>query len=59
MQTGQGSADRRHCPAVERVGGFNKLTNGKAYLVFKQSQRRHWDYKYPGGAFPRGGQDYF
>ena len=23
---------RRHCPAVERVGGFNKLTHSKAYL---------------------------
>ena len=27
---------RRHCAAVERVGGFNKLTNGKEYWVFKQ-----------------------
>ena len=31
LQTGQGSAGRRHCPAVERVGGFDKLTIGKAY----------------------------
>ena len=31
LQTGQGSAGIRHCPAVDRVGGFNKLTNGKAY----------------------------
>ena len=38
-KTGQGSAARRHCPAVERVGGFNKLTNSKAYWVFKQLQR--------------------
>ena len=40
LQTGQGRlAGRRHCPAVERVGGFNKLTNSKAYWVFKQTQR--------------------
>ena len=39
LHTGQGSAGRRHCPAVERVGAFNKLTKGKAYWVFKQSQR--------------------
>ena len=29
----------RHCPAVDRAGGYNKLTNSKAYWVFKQSQR--------------------
>ena len=31
LQTGQGSAGRRHCPAVETLCGFNELTNGKAY----------------------------
>ena len=37
LQTGQGSAGRCHCPAVDRVGVFNKLTNGKAnWLYFKQ-----------------------
>ena len=39
LQTGHGSAGRCHCPAVERVGGFNKLTNGNGNLVFKLSQR--------------------
>ena len=38
LQTGQGSVGRSHCPAAEMVGAY-KLTNGKAYLVFKQSQR--------------------
>ena len=39
LQTGQGRAGMRHCPAVEKVGGFNKLTNSKTYWVFRQSQR--------------------
>ena len=29
LQNWERKIGRRHCPAVERVGGFNKLTNSK------------------------------
>ena len=30
FQNWERKTGRRHCPVVERVGGFNKLTNSKA-----------------------------
>ena len=33
LQTGQGSADRCHCPAFETMDGFNKSTKGKAFGI--------------------------
>ena len=31
LQNWERKIGRRHCPVVERVGGFNKLTNSNAY----------------------------